>query len=256
MDYTRIISKQVIYSELFAFLMRFIEMAAYLQGAKSVGTRTNIWYKPIDWSLMTWRYSFNYGCMYLYINHNKALNGDWGMSGWDEFRLLCRDQQFSDYDMQSFDLIIQSALINITPTESIRPCENPNCVNPLLSEQMTRDTPSYFMGGKWVCEQCRIKYSLPAPVFELPNTGNKTQTPAEIERSKMTISLRFQILEKDNFSCRVCGRNPRDHGVVLHVDHIKPIAHGGLTEIENLQTLCADCNLAKGVKEFEQMALW
>ncbi len=32
----------------------------------------------------------------------------------------------------------------------------------------------------------------------------------------------------------------------LHIDHVVPVSRGGLTEPENLQTLCAPCNLRKG----------
>jgi len=34
----------------------------------------------------------------------------------------------------------------------------------------------------------------------------------------------------------------------LHSDHIVPIARGGKTTWENLQTLCASCNLRKGAR--------
>ena len=34
--------------------------------------------------------------------------------------------------------------------------------------------------------------------------------------------------------------------MVLHVDHIKPVAGGGESEIVNYVTSCADCNLGKG----------
>ncbi len=34
----------------------------------------------------------------------------------------------------------------------------------------------------------------------------------------------------------------------LHFDHIVPVAKGGATTIENLQILCAPCNLSKGAR--------
>ena len=40
--------------------------------------------------------------------------------------------------------------------------------------------------------------------------------------------LRFDILNRDNFTCRYCGRSPPD--VKLHVDHIHPQARGGGNE--------------------------
>ena len=56
--------------------------------------------------------------------------------------------------------------------------------------------------------------------------------------------LRFNVLERDGGICCACGRSPRE-GVTLHVDHIKPFSLGGLTTLDNLQTLCADCNIGK-----------
>ncbi|MBL9155796.1 MAG: HNH endonuclease [Verrucomicrobiales bacterium] len=34
----------------------------------------------------------------------------------------------------------------------------------------------------------------------------------------------------------------------LQYDHIKPVARGGGTTVQNLQLLCQSCNQAKGVK--------
>lgn len=35
---------------------------------------------------------------------------------------------------------------------------------------------------------------------------------------------------------------------VLHADHIIPVSQGGTDEMDNLQTLCEKCNLAKSNK--------
>lgn len=44
-----------------------------------------------------------------------------------------------------------------------------------------------------------------------------------------------------------CGRSPGTHpDVEVHADHILAVAKGGQTVMENLQTLCQDCNLGKG----------
>lgn len=69
------------------------------------------------------------------------------------------------------------------------------------------------------------------------------------EREKLTAGLRYDILKRDNYKCQICGRTQAD-GIKLHVDHIIPIAKGGKTVPENLQTLCQDCNLGKGTKDF------
>lgn len=69
----------------------------------------------------------------------------------------------------------------------------------------------------------------------------------QYERLKVTASLRYDVLKRDNFRCQICGATQRD-GVKLHVDHILPISKGGKTEMENLRTLCDRCNLGKGSK--------
>lgn len=69
----------------------------------------------------------------------------------------------------------------------------------------------------------------------------------KLERAKMTDSLRFDILKRDNYRCQICGSTAQD-GVKLHVDHIIPVSKGGKTEPSNLQTLCDRCNLGKSNK--------
>jgi hypothetical protein len=59
--------------------------------------------------------------------------------------------------------------------------------------------------------------------------------------------LRFFVMRRDHFKCQQCGRSPANEpGVVLVVDHIKPWSEGGKTVIDNLQTLCRECNAGKG----------
>lgn len=57
-------------------------------------------------------------------------------------------------------------------------------------------------------------------------------------------ALRFEVLRRDGFACRYCGRRSPD--VELHIDHINPTALGGQDEPENLATSCAECNAGKG----------
>jgi hypothetical protein len=57
--------------------------------------------------------------------------------------------------------------------------------------------------------------------------------------------LRFRVFERDNLTCRICGRSPQKHNVVLMVDHIVPSSRGGLTVLENSQAACEDCNRGK-----------
>lgn len=74
-----------------------------------------------------------------------------------------------------------------------------------------------------------------------------TDSMKAFQRSLMTDSLRYDVMKRDGFRCVLCGRTAND-GVVLHVDHIIPVARGGKTEISNLRTLCEFCNLGKSAK--------
>jgi hypothetical protein len=61
-----------------------------------------------------------------------------------------------------------------------------------------------------------------------------------------SLRLRWRVLQRDNFKCCACGASPAiTLGVELHVDHIHPWSEGGETVLENLQTLCSNCNLGK-----------
>jgi hypothetical protein len=61
----------------------------------------------------------------------------------------------------------------------------------------------------------------------------------------MTISkrLRFEVLRRDNYTCRYCGQAAPD--VALTVDHVVPSALGGSDDPDNLVAACADCNSGK-----------
>lgn len=62
----------------------------------------------------------------------------------------------------------------------------------------------------------------------------------------INLRLRFKVFQRDNFKCCICGRSPATtSGLELQIDHIKPWSKGGETTLDNLQTLCRDCNLGK-----------
>lgn len=62
--------------------------------------------------------------------------------------------------------------------------------------------------------------------------------------------LRYRVFKKYGFDCMACGRNKKNHGVIIHIDHIKPRSKHPELELnfDNLQVLCEDCNLGKGNK--------
>jgi 5-methylcytosine-specific restriction endonuclease McrA len=67
-------------------------------------------------------------------------------------------------------------------------------------------------------------------------------------RDPLPAQLRFRILARAGFRCRCCGRSGSTPGVVLHVDHVVPLAAGGTSSEGNLRTACEECNLGKGTR--------
>lgn len=55
-------------------------------------------------------------------------------------------------------------------------------------------------------------------------------------------AMRRAVLERDRHRCVKCGSTEG-----LQIDHIYPRWLGGLNVLANLQTLCAVCNMAKGM---------
>lgn len=84
-------------------------------------------------------------------------------------------------------------------------------------------------------------------IFDQVESGFVSQQSIDYQRSLMTNSKRFDILNRDNFTCQLCGRTAQD-GAKLEVDHIYPVSRGGKTTDDNLQTLCYECNQGKKAK--------
>lgn len=69
------------------------------------------------------------------------------------------------------------------------------------------------------------------------------------EREPVSKKTRFEVFKRDRFTCQYCGAKAPD--VVLHCDHIHPVAAGGTSDILNLVTACADCNGGKGARKLD-----
>ncbi len=59
----------------------------------------------------------------------------------------------------------------------------------------------------------------------------------------LTKRIRYEVLRRDNFTCRYCGAKAPD--VALTVDHVVPVALGGSDDPSNLVTACGPCNSGK-----------
>jgi hypothetical protein len=62
-----------------------------------------------------------------------------------------------------------------------------------------------------------------------------------VRRQRIPDALRRAVYARDGNRCVECGRQER-----LSVDHIHPVARGGMTVLGNLQALCRPCNSRKG----------
>lgn len=76
---------------------------------------------------------------------------------------------------------------------------------------------------------------------------------AKRQRSLMTNALRTAIKKRDYYTCQMCEASTAQQSLLLlEVDHIIPISKGGLSDPDNLQTLCWKCNRSKGDKIITQ----
>lgn len=84
------------------------------------------------------------------------------------------------------------------------------------------------------------------------------------QKHKITFHVheRRAILERDKYICQNCRIKVHDRRInwntpdKAHIDHVMPLLLGGTSEPKNLQTLCRTCNLRKGYKGNEQLALF
>jgi len=95
-------------------------------------------------------------------------------------------------------------------------------------------------------------------IDEETNVGSETQEkfiPSQRHKTKREIGwrLRFLVLRRDNFKCVSCGKSPATNiNTELHVDHIISWDKFGETEIENLQSLCKECNIGKSNLDWKE----
>lgn len=63
----------------------------------------------------------------------------------------------------------------------------------------------------------------------------------------MTEAVRHLVRQRAKHRCEYCQLHQDDSPLAaLHIEHIRPIKHGGTDAVENLCLACIDCNLHKG----------
>ena len=79
-----------------------------------------------------------------------------------------------------------------------------------------------------------------------PFCGGKLTT--RYGRQPIPRKLRHEVFKRDGYRCRECGASKDETS--LEIDHIVPVARGGTNDIDNLQTLCRECNRMKHTDEW------
>lgn len=78
------------------------------------------------------------------------------------------------------------------------------------------------------------------------DTSAQIVWPARTAREPISPTVRFDVFRRDGFRCTICGLAATDVGVILEIDHIRPVRLGGRNEVTNLRTTCRECNRGKG----------
>lgn len=87
---------------------------------------------------------------------------------------------------------------------------------------------------------------LETEIFRDDGTGMKKSLFRKTAR-QIDTRMSWSVYERDNYSCRYCGRR----GIPLTVDHIILWEEGGATIPENLLTACSPCNRDRGNRQYD-----
>ena len=87
--------------------------------------------------------------------------------------------------------------------------------------------------------------------------------PAVSFSRNISAKLRAEVLDRNGFTCQMCGLTPGDidpqtsRKVRLHIGHIVDKSIGGKEELSNLRALCSTCNQgAKNITTEKPTGLW
>jgi 5-methylcytosine-specific restriction endonuclease McrA len=85
----------------------------------------------------------------------------------------------------------------------------------------------------------------------------------DLEPGTKWAKLRAEVLDRNGFTCQMCGLAPGDidsstgRKVRLHIGHIKDKSLGGKDELSNLRALCSTCNQgAKNITGEKPTGIW
>lgn len=113
------------------------------------------------------------------------------------------------------------------------------------SERTGQGTPKIFLARyllKLLFRRMKLQRNLERGKGKFASIERRAKVSEKEERIA-PLPLRFQILARDNFKCRYCGRDPEESQLVI--DHIVPKSKGGANNISNYITSCRECNAGK-----------
>lgn len=117
---------------------------------------------------------------------------------------------------------------------------------------MPRDKPNplqKFVRG-WLRDRINEANDRSSVPSKAKNSHAKKKSPIQKRSRSIALSVRIDVLTRDGYKCVYCGRSSQQ--IDLEIDHIIPYSKGGSNQIDNLQTLCFDCNRGKGARIIER----
>jgi|APSaa5957512576_1039674.scaffolds.fasta_scaffold63574_2 hypothetical protein len=98
--------------------------------------------------------------------------------------------------------------------------------------------------GSWKKALMRAYESVNSKGLDEEDITSEQVVKVNAKKSRsLSLRKRFFVLKRDGFTCVLCGAN--GPGVRLEVDHKVSIDDGGSDALDNLHTLCFDCNRGK-----------
>lgn len=120
-----------------------------------------------------------------------------------------------------------------------------------VGEDITRETLREVAGNiqDWQRSLRQLRQETGLNIVATPTgyilTSAEPVREPQIRRS-IDNRLKYAVLQRDNSTCQRCGANIQNTpNVKLVIDHKIPVEMGGETVIDNLWTLCSDCNGGK-----------
>ena len=124
--------------------------------------------------------------------------------------------------------------------------QNENIFTRSIDAESVKDAKEQFLA---FCKKYMPKARITVTYIELIGTDSIITYKNLLKghsksNGEITLRKRFRVMRRDGYQCQLCGKSAQD-GAVLEVDHKRPRSKGGTDEMDNLWTLCFECNRGK-----------